>query len=209
VGGRGYKGDWRSGHWVEWRRSEEIRVLLVRAGACLAVRASHAAWSWRGVEHLCHALVVGLDVGLQLFLVVEGGLAEGALVHFLTKVSHLVQLQHMVVSKALATDVTAVGLLPCVGPHVDLQLLGAGEPLVAGGADVGLLPSVGSHVDNQLARLDEGLVAEGALVWSFSCVNPHVSMKLARVLERSVADCAGVRPLLCVDSHVDRQVLLH
>ena len=209
MGGRGYEGDWRSGHWVEWRRSEEIRVLLVRAGACLAVRASHAAWSWRGVEHLCHALVVGLDVGLQLFLVVEGGLAEGALVHFLTKVSHLVQLQHMVVSKTLPTDVAAVGLLPGVGPHVDLQLLGACEPLVAGGADVGLLPSVGPHVDDQLPGLDEGLVAESALVRPLPSVDPHVTVELARVFKGPVANCAGVRSLLCVDAQVDQKVFLH
>ena len=54
---------------------------------------------------------MGLDVGLQLLLVVEGGLAEGALVHFFTKVSHLVQLQHMVIPKALAADVTRIWLL--------------------------------------------------------------------------------------------------
>ena len=119
---RGNEGYGRSGHWVEWRGAEEKGVLLVRAGAGLAVRAAHAARPRWGVEHLRHVLVVGLDVALQLLLVVEGGLAQGALVHLLTKVGDLVKLQDVVVSKAFAADVAAIGLLPCVGPHVLLQI---------------------------------------------------------------------------------------
>ena len=68
---RGNEGYGRSGHWVEWRGAEEKGVLLVRAGAGLAVRAAHAARPRWGVEHLRHVLVVGLDVALQLLFVVE------------------------------------------------------------------------------------------------------------------------------------------
>ena len=63
MGRRWNERDGISGHWVEWDwgGSEEIGVLLVRAGARLAVQTAHSTWLRWGVEHL-----VGVVVPVQL-----------------------------------------------------------------------------------------------------------------------------------------------
>ena len=114
----------------------------------------------------------------------EGCGADGAFVHLLPVVRHLVQLQHVVVTEGLAADIATVGFLTSVRSHVHLELLGAGEPFIASPADVRLLPGVGAHVDDQLAALDEGLVADAAGMRSLPCVDPHVAVQLARVLQQ-------------------------
>jgi hypothetical protein len=63
------------------------------------------------------------NVELHLLLIIKGCAAERALVHAAAEVLDLVQLEHVVVPKALLADVAAVGLLPRVGPRVNLQLL--------------------------------------------------------------------------------------
>ena len=59
MGRRWNERDGISGHWVEWDwgGSEEIGVLLVRAGARLAVQTAHSTWLRWGVEHLVGVVV--------------------------------------------------------------------------------------------------------------------------------------------------------
>ena len=67
------------------------------------------------------------NVFVQLFLLTEADVAQGTFVDSLSEVSHLVQLQHMVVAERFATNIAGVGFLFGVGSDVDLQLLVASE----------------------------------------------------------------------------------
>lgn len=70
------------------------------------------------------------DVGLQVFLLVEGGVTKGALVDFLPEMCNLMQLENMIIAEAFATDLTLVGLLLGVGSQVNLELFAASESFV-------------------------------------------------------------------------------
>lgn len=60
-------------------------------------------------------------VGFHAFLGVEGVVADGALIHFLPVVGHLVELQHVVVAEGFTAYLAGVGLFSCVSPRMHLQ----------------------------------------------------------------------------------------
>lgn len=91
------------------------------------------------------------NVAIQSLAGTEELFAQGALIQLLSQVRHFVHLEHMVVAKGLATDLTFIGLLTSVRADVDLELLGASEALLAVLTGVGFLPGVSPHVDHKLA----------------------------------------------------------
>lgn len=58
------------------------------------------------------------------------------------------QLQDMVVSKALAANLTGVRFLARVGPGMYLQLFATSKSFLTNCADVWFLSSMGSHMNN-------------------------------------------------------------
>lgn len=61
------------------------------------------------------------DVGFHAFFGIEGVVANGAFVNLLAVVSHLVELQNVVVAEGFTTDFTRVRFFAGVGSRVNLE----------------------------------------------------------------------------------------